>query len=590
MTAPFPTRNVNLRPSALQEFWGTRYETDLYLLPGAKHGIPLTDWPARPIPTVPDPFPTRHGLSAAYTASREYYKALLPTLASFLNDALSTNYPTKFWQIAFGSWLFNYIGIAYDKFVRLSTLDTSAVDLTLAEPQSFYIPYEYLDFHHFFCSDYGVQQLVTVYFLLFSPDHFQRKPIAPPTLPPSPPPSFQRILISSAKRWLWARLSRRPDAVCTGAMLALYFDRTLRDFLHYKSARKLFPLELPELPPINPPPRYDLRENLLQLPINDDPFLLFFRQCLFHGLPKMLLEDFLRYQSAWKALLSKFQIDTLLSEGWIGHFRFSIFVALAKHRGARFVSVQHGASNQILDGFPDFFHTESADLFLTTGSAGFGPNASPGGFCFRNRTVGLGAAKPSDILYIPVAFSPYPGSLQNYALPGARASAYATNIDTLIYRFPPHLLPNLVFRDRPVPFYWDLEKSLSLRPRGIRIDDRYRATRESILNSKVVLIDSFSTALSEVLSTDTPFLIFHDTDVFHLAPQFASLFQTLEELGVYHTSLRSMLLRLTQIWADPKTWWSQPGLQAALEALRSDFCRDALWMADAILETCCTDY
>ena len=164
----------NIKATALEDFWGNKFNESIYLWSGAKHTIPIVEWELDTNPVLPDYFSIQKNVLKAISDCNFFFEKFSLKLSNCLNQIHEVNFSPTFWRIVFCVWMHEYICILYDKYNTLSQIDLDSNDIKLLDEQSFYIPEEYFDCSACFSTDFGVQQLVSNYYYLFANKNFSK--------------------------------------------------------------------------------------------------------------------------------------------------------------------------------------------------------------------------------------------------------------------------------------------------------------------------------------------------------------------------------------------------------------------------------
>jgi len=557
---------VNIRATSLPEFWGTEYENSVYLWEGAKHGLTLDEITENPVPTVEDIFPGPDERAKADGFCRTVYERLLPRVAEKLDEIHGLDLPVSFWETAFGRWLYRHISIAWEKFSYLSLVDTETTDIILLDEESFYVPEDHYDYLRCFGGDFGVQQLVSVYYRMFSGKTFpavRRKYSFDAGAEVTP---VLRILSRMKKRAarVWAELTRRNDKIET-ALCNVYYTDEVFDRLAAESGGRIRRIELPEVKSTLAGTDFDKRGKLLEVEAEND-FERFLVRTLLHSFPRLFIEMFGSHYDAYKKDINRRNYRYIVTEVWISHIRTSIYLATARLHGVRIILQQHGASTQWHRNNLIRLELAAADIFLSTGWRSDDPKVVPGGFATREIRPYRFRKQRGKILYVSCTRLPFLIQF-NQAEANTVFIRILRNTAEFIDRLPDEFRRDFVLRPRREPGFWDTEHTLEVERKNIRVD--HGDFSESISKARIVVIDHLSTGIAEILMNRIPCLIIHDERIEPLAEDFADIFDELIECGVVHGSPESAVEKLKEIYDDVEAWWKSPEVENAVETLVS---------------------
>ena len=557
-------RDVNIRASALHEFWGTRFKDDLYLWEGAKHLSPQSLFQKDPVPVLPDSLVSPCQVTKAYDYCADKHIKLLPKVAQCLNSIHEFEFPVSFWRTVLGEWLFRYLSVIYDKFYTFRQFDPMRIDVKLLSRDSFYIPYYHDDWLNCFCHDFGIQQLLTVYFELFS-ECVNLKYMA-------------YAVDLSPSEYRQTDLNRRPVVIHGKVHNAdpeiglLQFGASTDEIWSCaaRSAGRIMPIQLPLESPLSPAEAVDIEKRAMFESMQiDDSFDSYVNHSLVHCLPMRLVEHFRSYFEACATRIAGMRFSHLVAEYCTCDISSAIFAAAAQLQERKLVLLQHGASDELHQHSLNWIDVALSDHYVTTGWSASDDKVVAGGF--RDVPSYRCSEDKTDIVFISHVRAIYMVQLGTVTT----NSNYRKSMDELrkfLVGLSPRLRRRFVFRPRMAVHFWEKQKYLDIDELGIRIDTKHDFVA-SINNAGLVIIDHLSTGVAELLLSGVPFVIYHDAEKEPLNAKGVRLISILEEAGlVYHCyeSLNAFLEeRLTSI----HSWWRQDHIQKALRAYANSHVR-----------------
>ena len=299
---------INVRATALEEFWGNEYEDFKYLWEGAMHKRSLDDINHGKDKLLDNPFPDQKTIEAAHLFCKEYYFQVLPILAKNLNEIHNLNFDSKTWGIAFGYWLYRHISVIYDKYVILSMIDWENSSVKLLCESCYYVPESHLDYLRIFAHDFGVQQLVSLYCRTFSKKEFPV--ICKNSDSTGQSTLFQAIDSTIARCYHAAEMAREDVEI---GLLGTYFSAGNNAHLKSSTRGRAGEITLPKVT-FSKMIDLDTRKRIY----TGDPvknFDLFFWESIKHCLPTAYLENFqASYQEYSEDILRrnfKYIVDTM---------------------------------------------------------------------------------------------------------------------------------------------------------------------------------------------------------------------------------------------------------------------------------------
>lgn len=572
-------REKNIRATALKEFWGTDYAESLYLWEGAKHPLTLSEMENITEETLDDLFAAPEDIVIASEYCQQIYYRILPKLAAKLNEISGVNLPDTFWRTAFGYWLFRHICITYEKYSYLSKIDIDRTSIKLLEKDSFYIPYNHVDYVYCFCNDFGVQQLVSHYYYLFKKREF---------------PSVSMNFVS-------AHAQERDDVVSKEILprLTSYGKYLLRQGLRATAvirrkiltdvdpmvvlcgvcytpdvASMLFSGSKGMIAAINPPAvrtnrlvNTESRNKLLGIESEND-FEYFLVQTFYYCFPQMFLEQFSDYYDVFLKDIESRNFTQIVSEYWISDIPSSIYIAIAQNRGRRLICYEHGSGTVFDKTFLYWIEMQAADRYITVGWKINDQKVIQGGFICRDIKPYQFQPVKKNILYIARTNFPYLMEFDIYNAPNTKTIKALKRVRDFCDLLPESLRDHFVLRPRRESDMWNTEHALEVKRKKIRIDIGYFS--DAISESRIVIIDHLSTGAAEILLMKVPCLIIQDeTQASPIIEEIYEIFEDLKCCGVMHTSAQSAVTHLTNIYEDVQQWWNSAIVQAAVNKLIS---------------------
>ena len=548
----------NIRATALSEFWCEEYPEALYLWQGAQHNCTLTDIEKSTIPTHKDLFSTQEEIQKAHEFCKSFYYRMLPELASRLNRVHNLDLPVRFWQRAFGYWLYRHISVVYDKYAYLNLLDIDATGIKLLSKNDFYIPQNHSDYIYCFAGDFGVQQLVSQYYYLFKTKDFV---VVNRTFIHGDASSNNNAM----SNWLRRKLSLlivEPQV----ALLGISFGEKTRNLLHEKSHGKISSFILP-VTGKNALEADFAKRHCIAKGVIESSFESYFIQSLYYCLPKDFLENFAEYYNVFQKDLESRKFTHIVAEFWISSIPDAIYVALAKEKKRIFISHEHGASNCYYINSMQFIDYDVADMFISVGWRGKNENIIQGGFTCRDVIPYKQDPEKKTILYINTTKFIY---WEEFNERGATDTTFIKELKlvaNIIDLFPSALKENLLFRPRPENIYlWDVEHLLDLKKHNVNIDRGDFA--ESISQSRIVILDHMSTGFAEILLMNVPFILVCDINFIPLPSDMKRIFDDLIDCGVIHSSAQSAVSHLSSVYDDVEGWWQNEFVRRPVNQLK----------------------
>lgn len=576
--------NKNIRASALYEFWDTKYKDSLYLWEGAKHPLTLSEMEEITEDTLPDLFDTPEKIVIANEYCQEVYHKILPKLVVKLNEISGVSLPDTFWRTAFGYWLFRHICITYEKYAYLSKIDIDQTSIKLLDKNSFFTPYDHYEYVHCFCTDFGVQQLVSHYYYLFKSGIF-----------PSIPMTFELMRLkesqSNASECLTLRKgifdyvksfvgftleatkflfkSNLPDVEPRIVLCGVWYTTEVASALFAGSNGMIGPIRPPTVIK-NYSVNTEKRQELCSIEYEND-FEYFLVHTFYYCLPQMFLEQFRDYYDVFLKDIRSKKFTHIASEYWISDISSSLYIATAQNEGRTLICCEHGAGTVFKSTSLNWIELLVADRYMTVGWKRNHKKVIQGGFISRDIKSYRYKPEKTNVLYIARTNFPYLMEFTIYNVPNTKSIRELRRIRDFYDLLPETHRDCFVLRPRKEDHLWNTEHTLEVKKKNIRVDNgNYLNFSDSVSNARIVIIDHLSTGIAEILLMKVPCLIIHDEQQhIPLIKEIHEIFDELKRCGVMHNSAQSAVSHLTAIYDDVEQWWSSEPVQTAINKLIS---------------------
>ncbi|WP_301102038.1 LIC12162 family protein [Propionivibrio sp.] len=548
--------NINIRATALNEFWSDEYSDSLYLWQGAKHTSTLKYIENDLVPTNPDLFSTKEEIQEAHDVCKNFYYKILPELARRLNTIHNLELPVSFWEVVFGYWLFRHISIVYEKYVYLSALDIDATGIKILNKSDFNIPKNHVDYIFCFAGDFGVQQLVSQYYHLYKTKDFEIVRLKYTSCISS---TDDGSMLFGLRRKI-ALMQVEPQI----ALLNVVLSKNNRKVLEERSQGRVNSFSLPRIKRIPLDADFTKRKFITRSTI-ERSFESYFMQSLYYCLPMDFLEYFMGYYSVFKNDIKCRKFTHIVSECWISNVQDAIYVALAKEDNRKFICYEHSSGTCYYKNYMQFMDYEASDIYLSVGWKGNIKNLIQGGFACRDVIPYQFDPKKKSILFITRTKFIYGVEINEYSASNSTFIRELKTIADIITLLPSALIEHFLFRPRQENGFWDVEHLLELEKLNIKIDRG--SFNESIIKSKIVIIDHMSSGFSEILLMKVPFILVCDISCIPLSGELKEIFDDLIDCGVIHASAQSTIAKLSSIYDNVEDWWFSEAVRHPVERL-----------------------
>ena len=105
----------------------------------------------------------------------------------------------------------------------------------------------------------------------------------------------------------------------------------------------------------------------------------------------------------------------------------------------------------------------------------------------------------------------------------------------------------------------------------IRVDNGEQPIQNIRKNAKLIICTTLGTSEIEQFYSMIPTMIFLDLKIVHLRQSMIPVFKLLEQAGVVHYSIESLVNHITSVWDDVDSWWNMPKTQNAVSDFQSKF-------------------
>ena len=502
------------------------------------------------------------------------YHRYVPILAERLNEAHGTQHPVSFWQKALSLSLLRHVTFCYDLFQACEAhLRPQEHDCRILAEDSFFVPDDFNAHRRFLeHSDYGQEQLFSVYSRLFHPGLFPEWSDTHVVSPkargkPAPGPSWAKRL--HPKRALRRLLRLRAPTV---GIINSYFSAANVERLLFTSGGRIQPIALPEFRFRNEPPDWRMRGTLSRAEPSFDRFDRFVFAALRHGMPRAFVEEAPRVISELQRLFSRYpKLRWVVSEAWIGDMATAFALAILKERGVRHIYNEHnylaypflGNNLKYLIPLVDEYATlgwhDARAPHLTRGASLFAWKASPR----APRTIPL-------LIVGSIATAHPPEVNASYGEAGTfNAQSYYRFMNDFLGHLPDDVLRAAVYRGYPKTFtdralhYGDTQL-LAAHIGRLHYDNDPQTSAKALMGkARLVVVSYLSTAYLEALISDIPTVILWNRQTYLLEQAHPGVFADLLAAEVFQDDPVRAAQFVSRIAAAPERWWQTARVREA---------------------------
>jgi putative transferase (TIGR04331 family) len=267
------------------------------------------------------------------------------------------------------------------------------------------------------------------------------------------------------------------------------------------------------------------------------------------------------------------------SVGWFCDEFLQLFFAAHQEQGGRLVGLQHGGGPYGIGVDPiSLAEKEMVDSYLTWGwkqnekdipfiSMGLSLKKKE----FDSR---LNGERREDILYPTTSLTPH---LPNgFGFPsGAGMSVYIKQQHQFVKALSSNVRDRIVVRVFPGDCryysYGQREQFESLML-NLRFDEN-KSIIDSLLKSRLVVLDNIQTVFFEALTYGIPVIVFHDESIWEFNREFDAICEEMKKVGMLHVSPESAAEFISENFNSIEVWWNSSEVQKLLECLRCTYAR-----------------
>ena len=310
--------------------------------------------------------------------------------------------------------------------------------------------------------------------------------------------------------------------------------------------------------------------------------------------PRVLLEDFASVIGRFRLQLRSYpRLKYIISESWLSSSLTNIFRALAFE--LRTVATYYNEHNCIFHPFQDHFvrfQSKLVDKYLTFGWTSSNtkmiPLASLFPFSISRQSFKY------DILYVSYPMEQYKSIYSSsYSSSGYGAISHLAFTKNFFRALPRELISAISYRGYPKDYAlmgirYDKEEILKDYLEGVVFVSSFKSKGETckqqMAASRIVVIDSLSTAYLESLIMNIPTLCFWNCDAMFLKEGCIGFFDDLIEAKIIHVNPESAAKHLNSVYSDPSLWWENPLTQSLRKRWLSRNFGDPLLLKEYLLK------
>lgn len=537
---------------------------------------------------LPCPWETKPEIDNAIQEINDLYEGMLDIFVACLNGAHDVQIQKRYWRITIGPWLRWMVNVVYDRYHRLAVAkEQNAGELLVicTEGAKTFAEDTY-EFVVLINHDEGYNLKIThdVACLMDYPTKSYKNTCKVES-------SIQKVLQQKPKKSVKLRVSDSIIKQCSRyAEIFLHNSGHTKKSLFslfVKSIGKIVDVALPQdkfsCRNIDYKLRKIFEENVFcaaQKVCKKDIFFVISMIAAKH-IPKCWLEG---YKDLKKYVFEEFPCakkpkKIISSIDWYFHESFKLWAASCATEGAKLIGLQHGGNYGILK-----FHTAEkheisiVDKYLTWGwsqednkSSSIVPCTSPKIIEIKNQhKLNTTESRLYKILYIGTSGCRF--LVDFITLPESFFPYHESQVE-FFKNLPENISTNVVVRLHQEDRIWEIKERLLMQFPDLKFEDYSIPFHESIANAKLVLCDYLSTTFIECLASNTPTLLFWNSNLVSIRDSAKKYFDEFKSVGILYESGAETSKALSLIYEDIDGWWNSEKLQSAVRNFCNNFAK-----------------
>lgn len=523
-----------------------------------------------PFAVLPSPWNSQRDIDKVAVYLDEFGETILACLGDKLNEHHGLNYDLRSWRVLAGNWILHAVHSIYDRFLLLRQAVDSCPDLWTQIPSLDTNPFRTTN--SFKEAQLYPDTSLLLFALLVREMGIHHEVVKGPLIQGehsmySNGP--QKQVFRQALRKLFRKY--QYSVARHSASPVLFIGTGLRNKTVKKFGAVALEVDKLEIPVVA---QYDLknRNRLFSGVCGSDGFQKIAIAILPRLLPSSLLEEF----ALWKNHAAVHSIGgsaptVVTYYGFMGDEDHAHLLVRLARSGCRLVGMQHGGGYGSFRYCPEELHeSRCSDAFVTWGWAEDSCQYPLPSLHLLNvrKTVENARVHGQDrsgLLLVTTARPRLTHRIQSHPLTGQMARYYAWQerfYDSLDrHARDQFIVKPLALTAQPIP------KTIWWERRGISTEQG--SLIQMMRHFRLLVFDHNGTGFLEALCANVPSLVFWDTCLWELRDSVASIFEGLEQVGIFHRTPESAGERANQVFANPDAWWRGDDLQSA----RAEFCQ-----------------
>lgn len=530
-------------------------------------------WEQDKFTLLPSPWKSHKDVLDASTYINHLLDRIFPKLSVLMNEAHNTQYGEKFWRIYLITWLLHWLGVAYERYLRLEVADAyfkEKANVKIIDQEHLEVK-DYNGFMIKIMREHGYNLLLMSDILKLSDFKFLSPEIA---------------RISSSLEDASTMSSGQNSRQITGKIMSMV-KYVLKNNTAGHLANGLF---LGNIYGMSGWDKFYINlllggnflltgnndGNLESLTIDDPYFskktIQIGAQNKFEVIVERLLLKYIPLELLTVYKLRGKRKNTVKT--WVGNDIYrstgaAFNIAMICDNGGRWFSVQHGGGYAATESFPlRKIEFETSDGFISWGcketrdyKSGCYPLPSPKLSKLPNHKK-----RNDDLVFVGTMHPPYFYRLHSKLLP-EQLTSYLFGKRVFMEQLKPDILSALKYRPymndygvNEVEFVKKLITDRQLLIKGI--------ITKRITSARLIVIDHMETTLLEALAMNAPTILYWDPKYFVISPEADVHYDRLRKASILFDSPQAAADKVNNVWDNVEIWWKQRDVQEA----RAGFC------------------
>lgn len=508
------------------------------------------------------------------------YLFYLDILAGRLNCIHQESYDNEFWEKCLSMGFLKYVTAIHDAFMNYELyFDSTIHDCNIIAESSYIVPADFEEQQELIqYSDFGQEQLFSIYINLFFPDMFSSTLLTAQNRKKANVNKKSKIsrLVGrfgniSLKRIFFRIMPTYKAKENTQlGIFGAYFSQKHLDALQWKGKGKINVIPRVVIKCSNEQKRDCVgRESMSKFATDFDRFDMFFFRTMESLFPSVFLEGFNRVSKEINNHFEPFpSLKYLVGESWIGDTIDSMSLAFMQEKGIQHIYNEHNALFYQWSGTMIERRAKLCTRYYTMGwSNNSIPNLMKGASLFEF-SIGKRKIKYPITLMSNIRLVKIPEYSSAYGFCAENVDKF-TKFMCIFYETLNERTKRKMLYRGPRPGYENLlsyDNEFLLKPYLSELsqqDTRHLTGREVIASSGLVIVDYFATSFLEAMHMNIPTIALVDKDIYYLKEDYTDYFDELIKVGICQNSPMIAAQFIDSIAESVEAWWWDENTQKA---------------------------